>query len=155
MKLFDAVMNSTHLPRDSAPVRLLRSLVLCSSSTFSHYAQIALPCRDSVTRSAVALPGTVAFFLHTVWKIALFLLSFPCAWLHSRDLLLDLSRLLDLTLRPLRSRLVMPPGTLATLEAGTCAGSRARNFSTFPFHYGTVSVRSFFFFAVWCHPSLN
>ena len=96
---------------------------------------------------AIALLGTTAFFLHTVWRTALFLFSFPCAWLHSRDLLLDLSRLLDLTLRPLRSCLVMPPGTLATLEAGTCAGSREWNFSTFPFPLW-YCFGSFFFFSL-------
>ena len=39
-----------------------------------------------------------------------------------RDLLLDLSRLLGLALRPRE--------TFDTLEAGTCAGSRAWNFSS-------------------------
>ena len=47
VKFFDAAMNSTHLPRYSASV----SGGFLSSSTFSHYAQKALPrqCDSDVT----------------------------------------------------------------------------------------------------------
>ena len=57
------------------------------------------------------LPRHHCFFLHMLCRTALLLLSFFCAWLHSRDLLLDVSRLLDdLTLRLSRSCLPMPLG---------------------------------------------
>ena len=49
---------------------------------------------------------------HCVEDSTVFTSSFFCAWLHSRDLLLVLARLLGQTLRPSRSCLSMPPGNL-------------------------------------------
>ena len=49
---------------------------------------------------------------HGVEDTAVFTSSFFCAWLHSRDRLLVLARLLGQTLRPSRSCLSMPPGNL-------------------------------------------
>ena len=85
-------------------------------------------------------PGTIAFCLHMVWTTALFFTfprSFPSSWpgtapLHS--CLLDVSRLLGLTLRPSAPVFRCHPEAFDTLEAGICAGSRAWYFSfVFPF----------------------
>ena len=51
-------------------------------------------------------------------SVAFVLLSCP------RVCLLDVSRLLGLTLASIRSCLLLPPGFLDTREAGSCAGSR-------------------------------
>ena len=61
--------------------------------------------------------------------MALFVLPFSSALGCIRDLLLDLSRLLDLALRPFAPVFRCHRETFDTLEAGTCAGSRAWNFS--------------------------
>ena len=73
---------------------------------------------------ALTFLGTIASWLHTLWRIELFLLPSPVPWWF-RDLLLDFSRLLGLTLRPFAPVFRCHREIFATLEAGTCAGSRA------------------------------
>ena len=70
--------------------------------------------------------GTIAFCLHTLRKTVLFFSFLLLVLLFCpRGSLFDVSRLLGLALRLSRSCLLLPPGLLDTLEAGTCAGSRA------------------------------
>ena len=69
------------------------------------------------------LPRNHCFCLHMVWTAALFLLAFSCAHGCLRDLLLDLSRLLGLTLRPSALVFRCHREAFDTLKAGICAGS--------------------------------
>ena len=74
---------------------------------------------------ALTFLGTIAFCLCTVF------ISFSRAHGCFRDLLLDFSRLLGLTLRPFAPVFRCHREMFATLEAGTCAGSRAWYFFVF------------------------
>ena len=61
---------------------------------------------------ALTFLGTIAFCLHMVWRTALFFLPLSYALGCIRDLLLDLSRLFGLALRPFAPVFSMPPGNL-------------------------------------------
>ena len=82
---------------------------------------------DNVSTEAlyvIALPSTALFFFPSplvAFSSYTLLLALGCI----RDLLLNLSRLLARALRPFAPALRCHRGFFATLEAGTCAGSRA------------------------------
>ena len=80
--------------------------------------------KRTMGQCALTFLGTIAFCLHTFWRTALFF-SFSCTHGCFRDLLLDFSRLLGLTLRLFAPVFRCHGEIFATLEAGTCAGSRA------------------------------
>ena len=81
--------------------------------------------------------------------------SFSHAFSCNRDLLLDLSRLLGLALRPSRSCLLVPPGNLC--HTGGWHLRRKPRVEVFfvPFFFVVFVSLSFLMFADWCHTELN
>ena len=82
---------------------------------------VVLPKR-TMEQCALTFLGTIAFVPpHVVEDCNCFLLPSPVPWCF-RDLLLDFSRLLGLTLHPFAPVFRCHREIFATLEAGTCAG---------------------------------
>ena len=121
--------------RESAQFRQVRTPFPLACGRLAKSARRCTPrhsrrlAKRTIEQSYVTVLGTIAFCLHTMQRAALFLPFFPCALGCFRDCLLDVSRLLGLTLRPSAPVFRCHRDISATLEAGTCAGSRALYFS--------------------------
>ena len=111
--------------------RLVRSARLCAPRRSRRFAM------RTMDHCALTSLGTIAFCLLMVWRTALFFSFFLCTWLHSRP-----SPRYFPALRPFAPVFRCHWETFDTLEAGTCAGSRAWNFSSSSFFsLATMSSR--------------
>ena len=132
------VHGANRVPRRcSVPSSTKAPLPACGRMKRSARRSIPRPSRrfakHTIEQCTLALLGTIAFCFHTLQRTALFFSSFFCAHGCLHDCLLDVSRLLGLTLRPSAPVFRCHLETFDTLEAGTCAGSRAWNFSSSSF----------------------
>ena len=116
--------------RESTRFRQARKLFQPACGRLARSARHCTPrpsrrvAKRTMEQCGLTFLGTIAFCLHTLWRIELFLLPSPVPWCF-RDLLLDFSRLLWLTLHPFAPVFRCHQEIFATLKGGTCAGSRA------------------------------